>query len=377
MFNLEKIKFVLVLVLVAALPFSETVKTICVYLAFIVMLLQLYRKEAALRLTLVHWGFVMLIVAALACSLFAEDQLKSLRGIRDILLYSTVYFVACSISDEKHIKTILWVFYISAAIAAVLGIIHVMQVGGRIEIHQLRNPNYIAMYMVIVLTSMVSMIIFSDKETGRSKVIIALLALSVLAAAILTVFRASFIGFILFAVAIFFAGGRARKLMPYAAAMLLIVLVSAFIYKPMWDKLMLTKSFFARLYLWEYALDLFTEHPLAGIGLDHYKGLIPRGVPDAGRTYYDAHNLYLNIAAQMGLFGLISLALIISGFVRGFFKANNLSGFGLALKYGALGGFLVIFTGGLFDTTLHHGHAVAFALLLGLFSAHVKPQEAE
>jgi O-antigen ligase len=152
--------------------------------------------------------------------------------------------------------------------------------------------------------------------------------------------------------------------------MICIILMAAFIYKPMWDKLTFTKSFFTRLYLWEHAIDLLKGSPIVGVGLDHYKGLIPAGVPDAGKTFYDAHSLYMNVAAQMGLLGLSALASIIFGFIRAFSKANELSGFGESLKYGALGGFLVTFGGGLFETTLHHGHAVSFALLMGLFAAH-------
>jgi O-antigen ligase len=317
-----------------------------------------------------HWGFLLLIVSALACSLFAENPMKSLRGIRDILLYSTVFFVACSISNEKHARAVLWAFYISTAAAALIGVAHVVQVGGRVEISQLRNPNYIAFYMVIALTSMYSTIIFSDRESWRSKLIIAILTILVLAASVMTVFRASFIGFILFALALIFARGQLRRLLPFTAALLCILLFSAFLYKPMWDKLMFTDSFFARLYLWEHAIDLFKGSPIVGVGLDHYKGLIPAGVPDAGKTFYDAHSLYLNVASQMGLFGLTSLGLIIVGFFREFIMAKNTSGFGESLKYGALGGFLVTFAGGLGDTTLHHGHAIAFTLLLGLFVAH-------
>jgi O-antigen ligase len=370
MTEFDKIKFILLLIMIASLPFSESIKTISMYMAFAVMLVQLYRKEIELRLTPMHWGFLLLIVSALACSLFAENPMKSLRGIRDIFIYSTVFFVASSISNEKHARAILWAFYVSTAAAAILGISHVIQEGGMIEISQLRNHNYIAMYLTIALTSMVSAIIFSDRETWRSRAILAILTIPVLAAAVLTIYRASFIGVILFAFAIAFAGRRTRRLLPYAAAMMCIILLGFFMYKPMWDKLMSTKSFFARLSLWEHAIDFFRANPITGVGLDHYKGLIPAGVPDAGKTFYDAHSLYLNVAAQMGLLGLSALALIIFGFIREFSKTKELSGFGESLKYGALGGFLVTFAGGLFDTTLHHGHAIACALLMGLFVAH-------
>jgi len=368
--DLSTIKFILVLVMIALVPFSESIKTISMYLAFAVMLAQFYSKEIKLSLTPMHWGFLLLIVSVLACSLFADNPAKSLRGIRDILLYSTVFFVASSISNEKHARAILWAFYISTTAAALIGVAYVIQSGGRVEISQLRNPNYIAVYMVIALTSMCSTIIFSDRETWRSKVLLGGMGLLVLTAAILAVFRAPFLGFALFIFALLYAGGKRRKLLLYAAALICILLFASFLYSPMWSKLITTKSLVARLYLWEYAFDVFKEHPLVGAGIDHFKCYIPPGVPDAGKTYYDAHSLYMNVAAQMGLLALTSLVFIIVGFFHEFISAKKLSGFGESLKYGALGGFLVTFSGGLFDTTLHHGHAVAFALLMGLFVAH-------
>lgn len=373
--NLSKIKFILILIMIATLPYSESIKTICTYLAFAVMLAQLYRKEIRLSLTPIHWGFLLLIVSALACSLFADNSMKSLRGIRDILLYSSVFFVACSISNEKDARAILWAFYISTAAAAILGISHVIREGGMIEISQLRNNNFIAMYLNIALTSMASTIIFSNRETWRTRLIIGLFMIPVLVAAVLTVYRASFIGIVLFAFVLVFAGRKTGRLLPHAAAMISIILLAAFIYKPMWDKLPFTKSFFARLSLWESAIDMFRANPITGAGLDHYKGLIPAGVPDAGKTFYDAHSLYLNVASQMGLLGLSALAFIIFGFIRAFCKAKELSGFGESLRYGALGGFLVTFAGGLFDTTLHHGHGVSFALLAGLYLSQHKASE--
>ena len=67
-----------------------------------------------------------------------------------------------------------------------------------------------------------------------------------------------------------------------------------------------------RLLIWIAALKQFLAHPLVGIGI----GIDPVHVGFASPSGYevltDAHNLFLSIAAQCGLVGLIGLAAIIS-----------------------------------------------------------------
>jgi len=228
------------------------------------------------------------------------------------------------------------------------------------------------MYLVIALSSMVSAIVFSDRETITSRLLAGLFAVITLSAAIMTVYRASFVGFGAFILVAAFAGRDMKKTIAALSVLALTALAIAFMYQPMWDKLLATSSFTVRLYIWDYALSVFSSSPLTGAGLDHFACLIPKGIPDAGQTYYDAHSVYLNVMAQTGLIGLAAVVMIMAGFLRAFFRSHPVTGFGLSLKYGGLGAFLVVFAGGIFDTTLHHEHAVLFSLLTGLFIAHAR-----
>jgi glycosyltransferase involved in cell wall biosynthesis/O-antigen/teichoic acid export membrane protein len=59
---------------------------------------------------------------------------------------------------------------------------------------------------------------------------------------------------------------------------------------------------------WHWALQIFLHHPLFGIGLGNLAVLPNRpfyGNPAAGIRATDAENMYLNIAAQLGIFGAI------------------------------------------------------------------------
>lgn len=104
-----------------------------------------------------------------------------------------------------------------------------------------------------------------------------------------------------------------------------------------------------RTYMWEAGARIFRDHPLTGVGLedlhrvyDRYRS--PRSQEPAGHL----HSIYFQIAATMGITGLVAFALLFSGLLRSAFTglrgalgAGSL-GAGLRLGVGAgLIGFLV------------------------------------
>ncbi len=369
--SLDKVKLFGTILMVISLPFSESLKSISMFLIlfiFLVQLYKLYKKEIKIELSVIHYGFIFLLLSALISSMFAQNPVKSLKGTKDILFYTIPFFIAYSITNEKHIRVILWSLYISTALAALSGIFHSIQIHGPLEIHALGNQNYTAMYLVIVIISMISTIIFSDKETKFPKMILGVFAILTIVAAVMTAMRSSFLGLFLLMMILLFSGGRQFKATKLISLVLLSLIPAImYFYKPMWLKLFSTTSLVSRLYIWQHALDLLKESPVTGIGLNHFKYTFPLSyAPEAGASYFDAHSVYFQTASQMGLLGLVSIFLIISGFLHQWLKLKTTSGFERAVKYSALGGFLVTFIGGILDTTLHHEHAIVFTLLTGL-----------
>ncbi len=59
-----------------------------------------------------------------------------------------------------------------------------------------------------------------------------------------------------------------------------------------------------RLIIWQQAADVFREHPISGVGIGNYSFyLFPE---EKYRTPIYAHNTYLDIASEMGIFALIA-----------------------------------------------------------------------
>lgn len=103
-----------------------------------------------------------------------------------------------------------------------------------------------------------------------------------------------------------------------------------------------------RLYTWETALRLFLSNPLLGVGTGNYEIVIPMhwNGPEAnhfsvhGQIMHQAHNEYLEVAAEQGLIGIAALLATIT----------------IALAYA-------------WDAWLHAGSALERRLGLALFAA--------
>jgi O-antigen ligase len=65
---------------------------------------------------------------------------------------------------------------------------------------------------------------------------------------------------------------------------------------------------------WRVAVDTFTEHPLRGIGSGGFRQVWLEK-RDIRETVSDAHSLYLETAAELGLVGLLLLGVVIGGLV--------------------------------------------------------------
>jgi O-antigen ligase len=353
--------------IVLSLPFSESLKTISILLALGIFFIQAYRKEINPGWDVIHYGFISLLLASIISSIFAADPSKSLKGAKDILFYTTTFFVACTINDERQIRTILWSLYMTTTISAILGIFHSITGHRPLEIHALGNQNYTAMFYMIIITSMISTVLFSNKETLLRKSILIIFTIISLIASVMTLMRASFLGLLTFFLLLVKLKKPSRSVVFLILGFIFLTMLILYSDSAMRQKLLTTQSMISRLDIWKGAAGLFLDNPLTGVGLNHFNYRFPSNHPvEPDNIVYDAHSLYFQTASQMGLIGLVALMLIIVGFVKQWLHFKERDGFGKALRFGAMGAFLIIIITGVFDTTLHHEHAIAFTIITGL-----------
>ena len=74
-------------------------------------------------------------------------------------------------------------------------------------------------------------------------------------------------------------------------------------------------SFRVRLGYWAAATKMIRDFPLLGVGLEHFGDFYPRYKPAEAGEVQRPHNNYLQVAAEMGIPGLIAFLLLWAGFV--------------------------------------------------------------
>ena len=75
-----------------------------------------------------------------------------------------------------------------------------------------------------------------------------------------------------------------------------------------------------RLALWSTAGMMFLGHPVLGVGYGHYRALYNDYLPGVRPNELDAHNLYLQFLAEMGVVGFLVFAALMVGFARAAIK---------------------------------------------------------
>lgn len=87
-----------------------------------------------------------------------------------------------------------------------------------------------------------------------------------------------------------------------------------------------TSAHRTRLVLWDVALRVFADRPLAGVGPGQYRLAFERHHPqrlDGVRSWGNAHNLYLHQLAERGALGLLFLLAALAALLRGAWRAET------------------------------------------------------
>lgn len=343
------------LVLAAALPWSVAPISIALVLcaALTVLLWQLPGGARWVR-TPLDLPSIAWIAALAIASLFAIDPNASWPRVVKGLLLLLVPVSAYHARDEKLARRAIAVLLVSAGAAAIFAL-------ARFALSGAHFPNRVRGAVGHPLTYGGQAMLLGTLATaiaircgGRWRVG-ALLALGALLPALAgTYTRSAWIGYIA-AVVVIVAFTRARWLAGLAGGLgaLALVLPGAYrerafsIFDPgnPWNR--------ERVHMWEAGLRMLRDHPWTGVGLQDLHPLYEKyksagAVEPAGHL----HSVYVQVAATMGVVGLLALAFLIVGLARAASRAfldyrrsrDPDARFGAAISLGvtaALVGFLV------------------------------------
>lgn len=293
-----------------------------------------------------------------------------------ILQYILMFFmIVVFIRHERERKMILKALLYSAAVVVLYGL---YQYAHMLALHEvewvdneafprlmrrmystLYNPNLLSEFLLFMISATASLCIVRLPQWKKTLPYVALLGGLVLCL-ILTYSRGSWLG--LCAIVFFFGLVWDKRLW---ISFSVIPLLLAFYHGGVTTRLMsifshseADTSVSMRIDMWTGAFQMFTDHPILGVGWGAFKFVYPAYnelIQQAGITIFHAHNMYLNVLAETGLIGFIlSMGILIQIVVYAarFLKKCKGTPLDRALSMTVIGAILGAFVSGVTDYDL-------------------------
>ena len=375
--------------LIFFLPASKAIVEICVTVAFIAWIIKNTNNNSfSLPKTDLNIPLLFFIVMSILSVTVTTQRpdISARTFFRKTMEYVIILFMMAEvITTKKRLTNILIVMLASSFIVGLDGIYqNIMKVdflrrfplyAGKVTA-SFQFSNNLAGYLITILPIPISLVIYkaTNKKTRLS--LILLLALLVICL-LLTRTRGAWLGFI---VGLFFVCAFNGKKAIFVAILFLIIL-SIFSPTAIKDQI---KSFTSlgtdvstddRIIIWSTAWQMFKNKPFFGHGLGTFMSVFGRYKPYDYNEIVYAHNCYLQMAAETGIFGL----LIFLWFVFKFFKSAILKllkskdKFSKATLIGIAGGILAYLVHSFVDTNLYSlPLAVLFWAMAGLATARIE-----
>jgi len=311
--------------------------------------------------------FISLLGCMYVSALFSRTRLESfLLAFAFTLLFYFSYFAGerMAYTDWKTIERSLFLLFIGGTVASIASLIR-LQLSDYPRATLFEGPNSLGTLIVMYTGISIGFLVYKGKPYRY--LVFPFLLLST-AAVIATGSRGAWLGFagMLTSLTLF-----NRKLL---TAVLLIILIAALIialnpysYARFLSIFSLEKGGnMSRIYIWQASLKMIKDHPVFGLGL----GVFPLAFPEYAvaehsvDTFTYAHNLFLQIAVELGLVGGVLFFLAL---VSVYYMAFSLAKTGNSVYQGLFASLLGVLIHQQLDIPIWKMHiGLSFWILVGL-----------
>lgn len=278
--------------------------------------------------TIVHANAEVIAIIALGAVIvlglpFSIWPGGSMQVFSDIYVKIILIFalMVSTITSPRRVRQMTWIMIVAAGYIASRAVFDYVRgvnlvegdrvrgaVGGMLE-----NPNDLALNLVTFLAPTL-FIIFQERKPSR-RLFAGLIAVVMLAAIVCTKSRSGFLGLVAMGAVVLYYMARVK---PAAVAGVLLAGVIGVAVMPssFWNRMDSivnaeedqTGSRAARIRLLDQGVQVFMANPLTGIGAGQFKNYNAPGVVEKWRV---THNVWLQVAAELGVFGVALFAFLV------------------------------------------------------------------
>jgi len=231
--------------------------------------------------------------------------------------FALFFLVTQSLRERADVWLVVAAIAATGVIQAVMTVVPVML--GKVEVSDatraigtLSDPNLFAGYLVLVaaLSVAAALAVRRRWSIAAAGVITLLFGMALVA----TLSRSGWIGFLVALVTLAVLLPERRRDIALVGAGVVAILVVIGLAGPVAGRLGGTEggspldTFYARVPIWGAAWAMFIHHPIFGVGVNNFGFLIQDYDPDL--VVNQAHNLFLNIAAERGILGIATFGLV-------------------------------------------------------------------
>jgi O-antigen ligase len=286
-------------------------------------------RRMSAGLTIAHVNLEVVIVVALGAIIVLTVPFSIWPGgsthvFTDIYVKIILIFalMMSTITSPRRVRQMTWVMIVASGYIASRAVFDYVRGVNLVEGDRVRgavggmfeNPNDLALNLVTFLAPTLFIILHDRKPLRR--VLACGLAVAMLAAIVCTKSRSGFLGLLAMGAVVTYYTVRVNP-MAVGAALIAGLMALPVMPESFWNRMDSimnaeedqTGSRAARLRLIDQGIQVFLDNPITGIGAGQFKNY---NSPDEVEKWRVTHNVWLQVAAELGIFGVLTFAFLVT-----------------------------------------------------------------
>jgi O-antigen ligase len=382
--KLDRATWYALVLTVLSIPFSETAKSVLYVAAVLLWLLKMAAlRDFRIKVTWIGWFFLGWLAAVFLSSLGSSCGI--FKGVRDVLMYTVFFFLVVNMLDSlQRVRTLLWAVLGGIALGDLYGLIHYLVLPQFVSMDpmprlRIGSIGYTGGYLGLIMALVIGLWAFANLP-NREKKWLLLVGLLSAVALVFTYRRSIWVPVVLVAC---LAALMAKSWRPIALGLVFMIFIGlASLFSPTIQHRLVglasplkDVSMQERYGIWNAAMRMVQDHPVLGIGHKCWMTEAERyGVPGIWGPARQAHNLYLNVAAETGAVGVCALLAWLSAYGRMLcrYRSRLTSDFAKGVWFAGLGTYLTFLIGSLVEPMIGSEFSLLFMLITALMVVTVE-----